>query len=79
MRSEQAIAVGGVKAMPAVRALAKKLGVDLSRVSPSGADGVVTLADVKQAAASGSAKPLPTPGVQRASPAPAARDRKSVV
>ena len=30
VRSEQAIAIGGVKAMPAVRALAKKLGVDLA-------------------------------------------------
>ncbi|WP_027080950.1 dihydrolipoamide acetyltransferase family protein [Luteimonas mephitis] len=56
VRSEQAVAVGGVKAMPAVRATARKLGVDLSRVRGSGADGVVTMADVKQAAASGSAK-----------------------
>lgn len=56
VRSEQAVAVGGVKAMPAVRAMARKLGVDLSRVRGSGADGVVTMADVKQAAASGSAK-----------------------
>ncbi|MGN7726685.1 dihydrolipoamide acetyltransferase family protein [Luteimonas sp. 22616] len=54
VRSEQAVAVGGVKAMPAVRAMARKLGVDLSRVSGSGADGVVTMADVKQAAADGS-------------------------
>ena len=56
VRSETAIAIGGVKAMPAVRALAKKLGVDLSRVAATGAEGVVTLADVKQAAASGSAR-----------------------
>ena len=56
VRSEQAVAIGGVKAMPAVRALAKKLGVDLGRVRATGADGVVTLADVKQAAASGSAR-----------------------
>ena len=51
IRAELAIAIGGVKAMPAVRALAKKLKVDLSRVSPSGAEGVITLADVKAAAA----------------------------
>lgn len=44
--------VGGVKAMPAVRALAKKLGVDLSRVTPSGKDGVVTMQDVKNFVAS---------------------------
>ena len=55
VRQEQAIAVGGIKAMPAVRAQAKKLGVDLSRVRATGADGAVTMADVKQAAAKGSA------------------------
>ena len=52
---EQASSVGGVKAVPAVRALAKKLKVDLSRVKPSGADGVATMKDVKEAAANGSA------------------------
>ncbi|MBB5942931.1 dihydrolipoamide acetyltransferase family protein [Xanthomonas sp. 3307] len=56
VHSEQAVSVGGVRAMPAVRALAKKLGVDLGRVRASGADGAVTLADVKQAATDGSAK-----------------------
>ena len=56
VRSEHAIAIGGVKAMPAVRALAKKLGVDLLRVAASGAEGVVTLADVKRAADAGTAK-----------------------
>ncbi|MFC6840862.1 dihydrolipoamide acetyltransferase family protein [Xanthomonas theicola] len=51
---ERTVSVGGVRAMPAVRALARKLGVDLARVSASGGDGAVTLADVKQAAADGS-------------------------
>ena len=51
VHQENAIAVGGVKAMPAVRATARKLGVDLSRVRATGADGTVTMADVKQAAA----------------------------
>lgn len=51
VRSEQAVAIGGVKAMPAVRALAKKLKVDLTRVRATGAEGVITLADVKAAAA----------------------------
>ena len=60
IRSEQTLAIGGVKAVPAVRALAKKLGVDLTQVSPSGADGVVTMSDVKHAAANGSAKPQAT-------------------
>lgn len=62
VRSEQAVAVGGVKAMPAVRALARKHGVDLARVHASGADGVVTMADVKQAAADGSARIGAVPG-----------------
>ncbi len=57
IRSEQILAIGGVKAVPAVRALAKKLGVDLARVAATGADGVVTMADVKNAAANGTAKP----------------------
>jgi len=53
--AEAAVAVGGVKAVPAVRALAKKLGVDLSQVPPSGAGGVVTLKDVRDFAASAQA------------------------
>ena len=60
VHNEQAVSVGGVKAMPAVRALAKKLGVDLVRVRASGADGTVSLADVKQAAADPAAL-LPSP------------------
>ncbi|MCC4617746.1 2-oxo acid dehydrogenase subunit E2 [Xanthomonas campestris pv. asclepiadis] len=55
VQSEQAIAVGGVRAMPAVRALARKLRVDLAQVRATGPDGTVTMADVKQAAAAGSA------------------------
>ncbi|MFZ5635957.1 MAG: dihydrolipoamide acetyltransferase family protein [Pseudomonadota bacterium] len=57
VHAEAAVAVGGVKAMPAVRAMARKLGVDLARVRATGADGVVTMDDVKRAAADGSAKP----------------------
>jgi pyruvate dehydrogenase E2 component (dihydrolipoamide acetyltransferase) len=56
VHAEQATSVGGVKAVPAVRALAKKLGIDLARVAPSGAGGVVTLQDVKTAAAAGTAR-----------------------
>lgn len=41
---------GGVKATPAVRALAKRLDVELSTVSPSGADGMVTAQDVQRVA-----------------------------
>jgi len=56
VHAEQAMSVGGVKAVPAVRALAKKLGVDLARVAASGAGGVVTMQDVKNAAAAGTAR-----------------------
>ncbi|MCD9029305.1 2-oxo acid dehydrogenase subunit E2 [Luteimonas sp. BDR2-5] len=65
VHSEQASSAGGVRAMPAVRALARKLKVDITRVRGSGADGVVTMADVKQAAAQGNAmagSPLPRAG-----------------
>ena len=40
----------GIKATPAVRALARRLGVDLAMANPSGADGVVTAADVERVA-----------------------------
>jgi len=70
--SEQAVAVGGVKAVPAVRALAKKLGVDLARVVPSGAGGVVTLNDVKAAAEKGTAKAGAIAPVAASTPAPVA-------
>lgn len=78
VRRESTVAVGGVKAVPAVRALAKKLGVDLARVPPSGADGVVTLADVKRAAERGDARagtaqvPPPAPAHATAAAAAAA-------
>jgi pyruvate dehydrogenase E2 component (dihydrolipoamide acetyltransferase) len=67
--SEQTVAVGGVKAVPAVRAMAKKAGVDLSKVTPTGTGGVVTLQDVKNAAAAGTARA----GVSSAPPPPDGR------
>ncbi len=83
--NEAAVAVGGVKVVPAVRALAKKLGVDLARVKPTGADGVVTLKDVKAAAAAGTARvgtapaldlvaPQSEPAPARSAPRPAAME-----
>ncbi len=42
----------GARAKPAVRALAKELGVDLSAVAGSGAQGLVTADDVRSAAES---------------------------
>ena len=68
---EQASSIGGVKAVPAVRALAKKLKVDITRVRGTGADGVVTMQDVKDAAANGSAALGVAPA--RAVPASAGR------
>lgn len=66
--AEAVSSVAGVKVTPAVRALARKLRVDLATVRASGEDGVVTRADVEQAAKS----PAPAPSVAPA-PAPAAR------
>lgn len=74
--AQAAVAVGGVKAMPAVRAMARKLGVDIARVAPTGADSTVSMDDVKRAAADGSAKAGAAPASARAgaqvvaSPAP---------
>ncbi|TAM12239.1 MAG: 2-oxo acid dehydrogenase subunit E2 [Nevskiaceae bacterium] len=51
IRKEAASRVGtaaGVRATPAVRALAHKLDVDLTVVTPSGPGGVVTAADVQR-------------------------------
>lgn len=55
VHTEQVSSAGGVKAVPAVRAAAKKLKVDLTRVQATGAGGVITMQDVKNAAANGSA------------------------
>ncbi len=52
---ERTATIGGVKVTPAERALARKLKVDISQVSASGAEGVVTAADVRKAAEQGSA------------------------
>jgi 2-oxoisovalerate dehydrogenase E2 component (dihydrolipoyl transacylase) len=41
-------AAGGIKATPAVRALARKLEVDLAMVTPTGADGLITAGDVER-------------------------------
>lgn len=46
------VAAGGpVKAIPRVRKLAQELGVDLARLTPTGANGTITEEDVKQAEA----------------------------
>ena len=40
----------GIKTTPAVRALARKLNVDLTMVTPTGSDGLITANDVQRAA-----------------------------
>ncbi len=59
---------GAVRVLPAVRALARKLEVDLSLVQATGPDGTVTRADVERAARSlGEAGPAePLRGMRRA-------------
>jgi len=69
--------VGGVKVTPAVRALARKLKVDLAGVEPTGPDGVVTSADVRKAAEQGPTRKAAPAAAPAPSPAPAANDRKS--
>lgn len=64
--------VGGRKVTPAVRALARKLKVDLSTVEPSGKGGVVTRADV-EATARSPRPPQSTPAARTAAPPAASR------
>lgn len=71
----------GAKAAPAVRALAGKLGVELSVVGASGPEGTITAADIERAAAAiesaGPAEPLR--GVRRAMAVNMARAHVEVV
>jgi len=74
-------ATPAVKAAPAVRALARRLGVDLSHVAASGPEGTVLASDVERAAAAiGAAGPLePLRGVRRAMALNMARAHVEVV
>ncbi len=71
----------GVKAAPAVRELAKRLGVDLAGVTPSGPGGTLSRSDVERAAGGqgelGSLEPLR--GVRRAMAQNMARSHAEVV
>ena len=53
-----------VKAAPAVRALAKKLGIDLATVTATGKSGLVTPDDVRRAADGSTAATAPSPAAQ---------------
>jgi pyruvate dehydrogenase E2 component (dihydrolipoamide acetyltransferase) len=72
---------GGAKAVPAVRALARRLGVDLGVVSPSGPNGLITKTDVERVAKllaeSGELEPLRGP--RRAMAHAMAQSRDEVV
>jgi 2-oxoisovalerate dehydrogenase E2 component (dihydrolipoyl transacylase) len=70
-----------VKAAPAVRALAQRLGVDLSEIAASGPGGAVTSADVERAArAQTAAAPVePLAGVRRAMAVNMARSHSEIV
>lgn len=73
---QQHSSVGGVKVTPAVRALARKLKVNLADVEPTGPDGVVTSADVRKTAESGPTRvSAPAPAEAPARPAPTAASR----
>jgi 2-oxoisovalerate dehydrogenase E2 component (dihydrolipoyl transacylase) len=71
----------GVRAAPAVRALAQRLGIDLAKIGASGPGGAVTSADVERAARaqteSGPAEALA--GVRRAMAVNMARSHAEVV
>ena len=71
----------GIRAAPAVRALAQRLGVDLQSVAPSGPGGAVTSADVERAArAQTETGPIePLAGVRRAMAVNMARSHAEVV
>lgn len=75
---ERASTAGGVKAVPAVRAMARKLKIDLTRVTPTGEDGIITMKDVKQAAADGTAARGSAPASVATPATPAAAARSTV-
>ncbi|MGN6754676.1 MAG: dihydrolipoamide acetyltransferase family protein [Intrasporangium sp.] len=60
------------KAKPPVRKLAKDLGVDLTQVRPTGADGIITRDDVQAHASGGSAETVTAPAGAGANGAAAA-------
>lgn len=87
---EKPLGTAGVKALPAVRALAKKMKVDLAQVTPTGPNQTITFDDVKKASQSGgnsvaSASPVADPlyeplkGVRRTMAGVMAQSHREVV
>lgn len=75
---QAAIEIGGVRALPAVRALARKLGVDLRQLKGSGPDGSISSEDVRRAQ-TGTVQPAPAPAAIPAPAAAAAAPRPAAV
>ena len=71
----------GIRAAPAVRALAQRLGVDLAEVTPTGPQGAVTSADVERVARAqtGAAPAEALAGVRRAMAQNMARSHAEIV
>lgn len=63
--SDRLTSIGGMKITPAVRALARKLKVDIETITPSGKDDVITRADVENAVRKPSGVLHPASGSQR--------------
>lgn len=68
-----------VRAAPAVRARARELGVDLSKVAPSGPDGSITMADVTALGAAASDQSAALRGARRTMAENMARAWREVV
>jgi 2-oxoisovalerate dehydrogenase E2 component (dihydrolipoyl transacylase) len=71
----------GIKATPAVRALARKLGVDLAAVAPTGPEATMSRTDVERAAKAlaQAGPPEPLRGVRRAMAGSMTRSHAEVV
>ena len=80
-RKAEAPEPAGIKAAPAVRLLARQLGVDLAKVKPTGQQGQITSADVEKAAAAPATAEgyEPLRGVRRAMAENMARSHAEVV
>ena len=83
MESESRSATGDksakVKALPAVRKLAKEHNIDLAEITPTGKGGRITEKDVLDAAMGPPVEPIPTPVAPIAAPvAPPAAQPQAV-
>ena len=63
--ASEPVSSGKPMAKPPVRALARELGVDLARISPTGPHGDITREDVRRAASIGATVPAGAPVVDR--------------